>query len=193
LLELVGLGGRMAERYPHQLSGGQRQRVAVARAIALEPKVVVLDEPLSALDVSVSAQIVNLLLDLQARLGVTYLFVGHDLRLVRHLCHDVVVMYRGRVVESGPAVDLLAAPAHPYTAALVGASALTSLAATDDGDTKALPDETTAGCPYRTRCGFRDEMCDTVTPEPTPISIGRMVRCHHPLTAASAHLEPAPA
>jgi oligopeptide/dipeptide ABC transporter ATP-binding protein len=184
LLELVGLGGRMAERYPHQLSGGQRQRVAVARAISQDPEVVILDEPLSALDVSVSAQIVNLLLDLQERLGVTYVFVGHDLRLVRHLCHDVVVMYRGKVVESGPAAAVLTAAAHPYTAALVAASALTSLAFTDDGDTKAVPDETTAGCPYRTRCLFRDEVCDTVTPEPTPVGIGRAVRCHHPLTAA---------
>ena len=177
LLELVGLGARMAERYPHQLSGGQRQRVAIARAIAQDPEVVILDEPLSALDVSVSAQIVNLLLDLQERLGVTYLFVGHDLRLVRHLCHDVVVMYRGKVVESGPAVDVLGAAAHPYTAALVGASALTSLAITDDGDTKAVPDETSAGCPYRTRCLFRDEECDTVTPEPREIA----PRPHHPL------------
>ena len=181
LLELVGLGARMAERYPHQLSGGQRQRVAVARAIAQDPEVVILDEPLSALDVSVSAQIVNLLLDLQERLGVTYLFVGHDLRLVRHLCHDVVVMYRGKVVESGAGVDVLGAAAHPYTAALVGASALTSLAITDDGDTKAVPDETSAGCPYRTRCLFRDEECDTVTPEPREIALGRAIRCHHPL------------
>ena len=165
---------RMAERYPHQLSGGQRQRVAVARAIAQDPEVVILDEPLSALDVSVSAQIVNLLLDLQDRLGVTYLFVGHDLRLVRHLCHDVVVMYRGKVVESGAAVDVLGAAAHPYTAALVAASALSSLAITDDGDTKAVPDETSAGCPYRTRCLFRDDECDTVTPEPREISLGRV-------------------
>jgi oligopeptide/dipeptide ABC transporter ATP-binding protein len=188
LLELVGLGARMAERYPHQLSGGQRQRVAVARAIAQDPEVVILDEPLSALDVSVSAQIVNLLLDLQERLGVTYLFVGHDLRLVRHLCHDVVVMYRGKVVESGPALEVLGAAAHPYTAALVGASALTSLEITDDGDTKAVPDETSAGCPYRTRCLFRDEECDTITPEPREIAPGRTIRCHHPLSAAVEQL-----
>ena len=153
----------------------------IARAIAQDPEVVILDEPLSALDVSVSAQIVNLLLELQERLGVTYLFVGHDLRLVRHLCHDVVVMYRGKVVESGPAVEVLGAAAHPYTAALVGASALTSLAITDDGDTKAVPDESSAGCPYRTRCLFRDEECDTVTPEPREIAPGRTIRCHHPL------------
>ena len=184
LLELVGLGARMAERYPHQLSGGQRQRVAVARAIAQDPEVVILDEPLSALDVSVSAQIVNLLLDLQERLGVTYVFVGHDLRLVRHLCHDVVVMYRGKVVESGAAADVLGAAAHPYTAALVGASALTSLEITDDGDTKAVPDETQAGCPYRTRCLFRQDDCDTITPEPREIALGRVIRCHHPLTPA---------
>ena len=122
-----GSGRGWPSAIPHQLSGGQRQRVAVARAIAQDPEVVILDEPLSALDVSVSAQIVNLLLDLQERLGVTYVFVGHDLRLVRHLCHDVVVMYRGKVVESGSAQDVLGAAAHPYTAALVGASALTSL------------------------------------------------------------------
>ena len=95
LLDVVGLGAPMADRYPHQLSGGQRQRVAIARAISQDPEVIILDEPLSALDVSVSAQIVNLLLDLQDRIGVTYVFVGHDLRLVRHLCHDVAVMYRG--------------------------------------------------------------------------------------------------
>ena len=124
LLELVGLGARMAERYPHQLSGGQRQRVAIARAIALDPEVIILDEPLSALDVSVSAQIVNLLLDLQERLGVTYVFVGHDLRLVRHLCHDVAVMYHGNLVESGTAQDVLRrrrAPVHRGARRRVGA------------------------------------------------------------------------
>ncbi|MCU1503343.1 MAG: oligopeptide/dipeptide transporter, ATP-binding protein [Ilumatobacteraceae bacterium] len=184
LLDLVGLGAGMAERYPHQLSGGQRQRVAVARAIAQDPEVVILDEPLSALDVSVSAQIVNLLLDLQERLGVTYLFVGHDLRLVRHLCHDVVVMYRGRVVESGPATEVLGAAAHPYTAALAGASSLTSLEEIDDGDTTTVPLEGEVGCPYRYRCPRRDEVCDTVTPDGTPVGMSRVVRCHHPLEPA---------
>ncbi|MFV0307330.1 MAG: oligopeptide/dipeptide ABC transporter ATP-binding protein [Desertimonas sp.] len=186
LLDVVGLGASMADRYPHQLSGGQRQRVAIARAIAQDPEVIVLDEPLSALDVSVSAQIVNLLLDLQERLGVTYLFVGHDLRLVRHLCHDVVVMYRGRVVEAGAATEVLDAPAHPYTAALVSASALTSLAEVDDADTVAVPDETQAGCPYRTRCRHRDGLCDSVTPEPVSIAAGRTVRCHHPSIVTAA-------
>jgi oligopeptide/dipeptide ABC transporter ATP-binding protein len=183
VLDLVGLGPGTAVRYPHQLSGGQRQRVAIARAIAQNPEVVILDEPLSALDVSVSAQIVNLLLDLQERLGVTYVFVGHDLRLVRHLCHDVVVMYRGRIVESGLGETLLEAPAHPYTAALVTASALTALDATEDADTAAMPPDDTVGCPYRHRCPRGDETCHEVTPEPTLLGPGRSVRCHHPLVA----------
>jgi oligopeptide/dipeptide ABC transporter ATP-binding protein len=186
LLYLVGLNSQAADRYPHQLSGGQRQRVAIARAISQDPEVIVLDEPLSALDVSVSAQIVNLLLDLQERLGVTYVFVGHDLRLVRHLCHDVAVMYRGKIVESGPSTALLDGAAHPYTSALVTASALASLQATDDADTQVMPSEESGGCPYRTRCPRRDETCDDVTPEVTDFGEGRTVRCHHPLVAASS-------
>ena len=154
------------------------------------PRSIILDEPLSALDVSVSAQIVNLLLDLQERLGVTYVFVGHDLRLVRHLCHDVVVMYRGKIVESGrPSTLLLGAAAHPYTAALV-----TRVGADVAGDHRRrrhqgdAPDETSAGCPYRFRCLFRDDECDKVTPEPTDPGDGRTIRCHHPLTAATSAL-----
>ncbi len=188
LLDLVGLNSQAAVRYPHQLSGGQRQRVAIARAISQNPEVIILDEPLSALDVSVSAQIVNLLLDLQERLGVTYVFVGHDLRLVRHLCHDVAVMYRGKIVESGPATMLLDQAAHPYTAALVTASSLAVLEATDDADTQATPSEQSAGCPYRFRCPHRDAVCDEVTPEPTDPGDGRSVRCHHPLLTASTPL-----
>jgi oligopeptide/dipeptide ABC transporter ATP-binding protein len=188
LLFLVGLNSQAADRYPHQLSGGQRQRVAIARAISQDPEVIILDEPLSALDVSVSAQIVNLLLDLQERLGVTYVFVGHDLRLVRHLCHDVAVMYRGKIVESGPATALLGAAAHPYTSALVTASALASLQATDDADTQVMPPDESGGCPYRTRCPRRDATCDDVTPLVTHLGESRTVRCHHPLVSASTSL-----
>ncbi|MDH5291435.1 MAG: ATP-binding cassette domain-containing protein, partial [Acidimicrobiia bacterium] len=183
LLDLVGLGAATVDRYPHQLSGGQRQRVAIARALALDPEVIVLDEPLSALDVSVSAQIVNLLLDLQERLGVTYVFVGHDLRLVRHLCHDVAVLYRGRVVEQGPALTLLDHAGHPYTDALVTASSLTTLVATDDADTKALAPDDGQGCPYRTRCPRSDARCDSEAPVVTELA-DRRIRCHYPLPAA---------
>ena len=182
LLEIVGLGASRGDRFPHQLSGGQRQRVAIARALALDPEVIVLDEPLSALDVSVSAQIVNLLLQLQEDLGVTYVFVGHDLRLVKHLCHDLAVMYHGRLVEQGDAHDVLTAPAHPYTAALVAASELTSLELlAEDDDTTAPIDDVTVGCAYRNRCARAEDQCATVTPPPLPAGEGRAVRCHIPL------------
>ncbi|WP_208026152.1 ABC transporter ATP-binding protein [Amycolatopsis acidicola] len=127
LLRLVGLPEDFADRHPHQLSGGQRQRIAIARALAERPAVVVLDEALSALDVSVSAQIANLLLDLQAELGVAYLFIGHDMDMVRHLCHHVTVLRRGEVVESGPVQEVTERPAAGYTRLLVEASALETL------------------------------------------------------------------
>ena len=121
LLDLVGLESSAALRYPHEFSGGQRQRIGVARALALEPSLIVADEPVSALDVSVQAQVVNLLLDLQERLGLTYLFIAHDLRLVRQVCHRIAVMYRGRIVEVAPAERLFTAAVHPYTQALLSA------------------------------------------------------------------------
>ncbi len=162
LLELVGLGRQHLYRYPHQFSGGQRQRLSIARALALDPQLIVLDEPTSALDVSVQAQILNLLHQLQESLGLTYLFITHDLSVVRHMADRIAVMYLGRVSEAGPTDELFASPLHPYTEALLGASP--DLDAEDGGFRGlegAVPDPARppSGCRFHTRCTYATPQC----------------------------------
>jgi oligopeptide transport system ATP-binding protein len=184
LMGLVGLSGRLINRFPHEFSGGQRQRIGVARALATDPKFIVCDEPISALDVSIQAQVVNLLEDLQDRLGLTYLFIAHDLSMVRHICDRVAVMYLGVMAEMADRNELYEHPAHPYTKAL-----LSAVPVPDPKKDRARrriilvgdvpsPINPPSGCRFHPRCPLADEQCSREVPEWRLVAPGHWVACH---------------
>ena len=187
LLDRVGLQPEHVNRYPHEFSGGQRQRIGIARALALEPKLIVLDEPVSALDVSIQAQIINLLEDLQSDLGLTYLFVAHDLSVVRHVSDRIAVMYLGKVMELSPAEELYAKPIHPYTSALLGAIPIPNPRENRArerivmGGEPPNPIDPPSGCVFHTRCPRATEICSVEIPRLSAYGGGHLAACHHPL------------
>jgi peptide/nickel transport system ATP-binding protein len=192
LVKLVGLNVDQLERFPHEFSGGQRQRIGIARALALSPKLVIADEPVSALDVSVQAQIINLFADLQERLALTYVFIAHDLSVVRQVSTRTAVMYLGRIVEIGATDLLYASPAHPYSEALISAVPVPQNSRSQrrvrmilSGDAPS-PVNPPSGCHFHPRCRYAKDDCKQVSPELRALEDGRSVACHYPLSGSFA-------
>jgi oligopeptide/dipeptide ABC transporter ATP-binding protein len=194
LLDRVGLSPEHVNRFPHEFSGGQRQRIGIARALALEPRLIVLDEPVSALDVSIQAQIVNLLDDLQDDFGLTYLFVAHDLGVVRHISDSIAVMYLGKIMELSPSEELYAKPIHPYTSALLGAIPIPDPKLNRQRERITLegeppsPIQPPAGCRFHPRCPRATDICRTVEPPLNEYAGGHLAACHHPLSVTESEI-----